>query len=238
MIINFSVFGIVLLTTALALSPPAPPTLPPPAPPTPNVAISLAQDFLSQGTGFYSPPTLSFLSSDFVFRGGVVGPLNRDDYMRTMTTLNVPGSFSLQSNAFGFVVDPEDPYTVRFFLRNTGKHESDWQPWGKFPPIPLKRTGNEVLGPTEAGCVTIDPKEPTKIKFFNTGNVLRFGSASSNTGGLGAVLGLFHAIGFGDIGNMALIKQVRDGSNWMGGLADVVPLTRSKAEAVPSWYKE
>ena len=91
------------------------------------------------------------MAEDFIFRGGVVGPLNKNDYCRTMDLLGVANAFDLESNAFGFVVDPADPLCVRFFIRNTGEHTAPWQPWGELPPIPLKPTPGQttVVAPTE-----------------------------------------------------------------------------------------
>jgi len=179
------------------------------------------------------------LSSDFVFRGGVVGPLNKKDYCATMETLGVYRAFSLESNSYGFTVDDSDPFLVRFFHHNTGKQTAPWRPWGSFPPTSIPCTNKDVIGPTETGCVKFSSSDPTQIVFFNTGNVLQFGDViDNNTGGLGAVLGLFHAVGYGDVGNIALIKLVRDVSNSIGYKTNAVPLTKSREEDIPSWYVE
>ena len=97
------------------------------APPTTDL-VAKTRAFLESGTGFYSAPDASMLADDFIFRGGVVGPLNKADYLDTMEKLGVYRAFDLDANAYGFVEDPRDPRCVRFFLRNTGEHVDAWQP--------------------------------------------------------------------------------------------------------------
>ena len=56
----------------------------------------------------------------------------------------------------------------------------------------------------------------------------------------GAVLGLFHAVGFGAVGSLALSKTVRDLGNTVAdrlpGLR--IPKTKTNEEDVPSWWRE
>ena len=53
--------------------------------------IDLTKEFLDTGTGFYSALRPELMSDDFIFRGGVVGPLNKKDYCRTMELLGAVG---------------------------------------------------------------------------------------------------------------------------------------------------
>jgi len=127
---------------------------------------------------FYSPLQRDVYAPDFVFRGGVVGPLARFDYFDTMERLGVYKAFKLDHNSFAFSVDPVDPWSVRFYVRNTGKHVEPWQPWGALPPIPLKPSpGKDVVkGPVEAAMITFVPGDQEgelKVKFFTTGNVVK-----------------------------------------------------------------
>lgn len=206
--------------------------------------IELAKEFLDTGTGFYSACRPELMADEFIFRGGVVGPLNKKDYCRTMELLGIADAWRLQSNAFGFVVDPAEPMCVRFFLRNTGDHVAAWQPWGAVPPLPIQPTPGKgsVVAPTETGRLIFDSEG--KVKHFATGLVVGKYEAQQgrgvNTGGLGAVLGLFHTVGFGAVGNLALSKTVRDLSNKAADqLPDLrIPKTKSNPEAVPSWWRE
>ena len=204
--------------------------------------IAKTIDFLETGTGFYSAPEASMLADDFVFRGGVVGPLGKADYLDTMEKLNVYRSFDLESNAWGFVADSRDPRCVRFFLRNSGEHVGAWQPWGSIPPLPLKPAPGRtaVRGPTETARVVFD--EEGKIRHFATGLVVgkyEAAAGACNTNGLGAVLGLFHAVGYGWVGDLALIGGFRKLANALAdGVDPSVPKTKSDASQVPAWWVE
>ena len=202
--------------------------------------FAAAKEFLETGTGFYSSTREELLSDEFIFRGGVVGPLGKADYLRTMRLLSVSEAFDLEANAFGFSVDPDEPNCVRFFIRNRGEHVKPWQPWGTFPPLPLPPTPGQtaVVGPTETGRIIIDP-ETKKVRHFATGLVVgKFESV--NTNGLGAVLGLFNAIGVGQVGGLALNQQVRDFSNFAADTFPFleIPKTKTAPELVPSWWNE
>ena len=233
------------VTTLLAA---APPRRHPPqasvAPRTAEESIALATDFLDTGTGFYSSLRPELMSEEFIFRGGVVGPLNKKDYCRTMTLLGIADSWNLESNAFGFTVDPAEPDCVRFFIRNTGEHVAAWQPWGAVPPLPIKpKPGStRVVAPTETGRIILDADG--KVKHFATGLVVGKYEAQQgkgvNTGGLGAVLGLFHAVGIGSVGNLALYQVVRDLSNRAADQFEdlKIPKTKTNADEVPAWWRE
>ena len=230
--------ALVLLATTVR-----PPSAPPSAPLTPERLVELSRTFLSTGTGFYSEVRPELFADDFVFRGGVVGPLNKPDYCRTMRLLGVADAFDLEPNAFGFAVDPADPLCVRFFLRNTGEHVAPWQPWGAVPPVPLQPTAGRtrVVAPTETGRLVFD--ESGRVRHFATGLVVgRFEAQQKgvNTAGLGAVLGLFGAIGVGGVGALALNQLVRDLSNEAADRFDAldIPKTKSRPEAVPGWWVE
>ena len=205
--------------------------------------VQKTQEFIATGTGFYSPLRPELLADDFIFRGGVVGPLNKKDYCRTMELLGVAEAFDLEPNAFGFTVDPSDPLCVRFFLRNTGDHVKPWQPWGAAPPIPLQPTPGKtkVVAPTETGRLIFDADG--RVKHFATGLVVGKYEAQQkgvNTNGLGAVLGLFHAVGVGSVGNLALYKVVRDLSNAAADRFEAlrIPKTKTNDDEVPGWWVE
>lgn len=196
---------------------------------------------MDEATGFYSELKPEFLADDFVFRGGVVGPLNKADYVDTMEKLGVYRAFNLEPNAFGFTVDPSDPLTVRFFVRNRGCHVGKWQPWGALPPLPLEPDPERsaVVGPTEAAMVTFEP-ETLQVRFFTTGNVVKFGDGLSgvNMGGFGVVFGLFYVIGIGDVGNLVLDANVRALSNWAANNVGALKIPRTKSENAPAWWTE
>ena len=213
------------------------------APYTADELIELTKKFLDTATGLYSPLDAEQFADDFIFRGGVVGPLNKKDYLRTMTLLGCAEAFDLAHNAFGFTVDPDDPMCVRFFLRNRGEHTKPWQPWGAVPPTPIPPTPGRttVIAPTETARLVFNPDG--RVKHYATGLVVGKYEAvqgESNTNGLGAVLGLFNAVGFGAVGGLALNKQVRDASNFAADQFEFlkIPKTKTNEEDVPAWWKE
>lgn len=59
-----------------------------------------------------------------------------------------------------------------------------------------------------------------------------------NTNGLGAVLGLFHAIGIGDVGNLALNSNVRAISNIAASNFDFLKIPKTKSENAPVWWQQ
>ena len=62
-----------------------------------------------------------YYADDYVFRGPIVGPFNRDDLVSTNLAFGLDSAFpDLERSAFGFTVDPENPYRVLFFERWKG----------------------------------------------------------------------------------------------------------------------
>ena len=142
-----------------------------------------AETFITSQSGFYSPSAPEMLADDFVFRGPVIGPLNKRDYLSTMDTFKVHRAFpDISPNAFGFTVDPLDERRVWFFVRNTGTNSGPFG-LGYFDAPP---TGKTAVGPPEAFSIMFD--ENDRVKLLTVGYVVdRF---QGNTGGLGAAFGL------------------------------------------------
>merc|ERR1719161_3071925 len=68
--------------------------------------------------GYYGPIDPELLDEDFVFRAPVIGPLNKQDYVTTMRQLKPYSGFpDLSPNAFGFTIDPNNPYMVWNYVR-------------------------------------------------------------------------------------------------------------------------
>jgi hypothetical protein len=158
------------------------------APPIPSngdqALLQLANDFLYTGSGFYSPPRQEMLSEDFVFRGPVVGPLNKRDYLSTMDTFKIYEAFpDISPNAWGFSVDPTNDRKVWFLVRNTGTNTGRL---GLGFGLTAPPSGNKVEGAPETFSVLFDGEQ--RVKQLTVGYVAdRF---EGNTGGVGAALGL------------------------------------------------
>mmetsp|Transcript_38445 Transcript_38445/g.92670 ORF Transcript_38445/g.92670 Transcript_38445/m.92670 type:complete len:247 (-) Transcript_38445:146-886(-) len=200
--------------------------------------IELAEDYVASKNGFYAPVDRDAHADDFVFRGGVVGPLNKLDYCNTMTKLRIYEAFDLSPNAFGFCVDPDVSNTVRFYVRFTGRQVENWKVTGT--PFDIPPSSENVVGPTESFCIQFN--EEGKVKFFTISAPMLSGNPQQcTTGKYGAVLGLFVHAGMPTAADSALNKNVRDISNAVAGLLpeDVAPpKSKSNPDQIPSWYEE
>lgn len=204
-------------------------------PPLPSAGdpeiLQAANTFLYTGSGFYSPPREDLLADDFVFRGPVVGPLNKQDYLDTLASFGVYTAYpDISPNAFGFTVDPENPLRVWFLVRNTGTNTG---PFGLGFGLNLPPSGNTARGLVETFSITFD--EARKVKLLTVGYLADRFDEKSNTGGYGAALGLLTAaLGGGPAGALASNKYVQRIANAFtpkGG-----PRTVSDEEDVPAWW--
>uniref|UniRef100_A0A0G4IDW9 DUF1990 domain-containing protein n=1 Tax=Chromera velia CCMP2878 TaxID=1169474 RepID=A0A0G4IDW9_9ALVE len=155
---------------------------------TSSELIELARKFVDEESGFYSPSSPDRLAEDFIFRGPVIGPLTKTDYLSTMETFKVYKAFpDISANTFGFTVDPKNDRRVWFFVRNTGINTGQFGlPFG----ASISPTGKEVEGPIEAFSVLFD--EENRVKYLSVGYVCdRF---EGNTGGQGAAFGLLRVM--------------------------------------------
>jgi hypothetical protein len=154
--------------------------------------LAKAEDFVNNGSGFYSPPKEALFSEEFVFRGPIIGPLNKKDYLFTLgECFQVFKVFpDIKANAWGFSIDPENPNKVWYMVRNTGTMENDWT---LVPNISsIKANGKKVKGPPETHSILFD--DDMKVKALTVGYVAdRF---EGNTSGLGAAAGLLDAVGY------------------------------------------
>ena len=121
-----------------------------------------------------------------------VRPLNKKDYLFTMTNLNTyTGYPDLQPNAFGHTVDPADPLKCIFWTRATGTFSQPWNPFGErlesVPFAKLTPNNKQAQLPTECYSITFTPEG--KVKLLTAGYVVN--KFEGNTNGLGAVLALF-----------------------------------------------
>jgi hypothetical protein len=154
--------------------------------------LAKAEDFVKNGSGFYSRPNESQFSEEFVFRGPVIGPLNKKDYLFTLgECFKVFEVFpDINANAWGFSIDPENPNKVWYMVRTTGTFVNDWT---LVPNVSsIKANGKKVKGAPETHSLLFD--DDMKVKALTVGYVAdRF---EGNTNGLGAAAGLLEAVGY------------------------------------------
>lgn len=185
---------------------------------------------------YVASPTLEQLSDDFVFRGPVIGPLNKADFAATFESVGGLGEAfpDLETNAFGFTADdPIEPNRVWYFERGRGTFTGAFQ----HPVVGrIEPTGAEYVGPPEARSVVID--DEGKVKYQTVGYVVdRF--TGDTTNGQGAVFGLYSVMGqeidatIGSPMTVLLQKLAEVLPASMG-----VPQSYSKRETLPSWWRD
>lgn len=204
---------------------------------TENQLFTLAEEYVTSKNGFYAPVDWEAHADDFIFRAGVVGPLNKRDYLSTMEKLAIAETFDMQPNAFGFCLDPDDDRTVRFFVRYTGQQVKPWKVAGT--PIDIPVTNRPIQGPTEAFCLKFN--DQNQVQFFTISNPILYGNPKQpTTGPLGAVLGLFHHVGQPLLADAALNGNVRKLNVLLGDLLPeevAPPKTASAPEHIPMWWQ-
>jgi hypothetical protein len=202
---------------------------------TADKLIYITKDYIEKKNGFYAPIDRDSHAEDFIFRAGTVGPLNKDDYCDTMERLNIYDCFDLQPNCFGFCVDPDDAFTVRFFVRYTGKQVKPWSI--KNTPINFPVVSKPVQGATESYAVKLNGQG--QIRFLTAGNTIPYGNPyDTTTEKDGAVFGLFNHVGQQLILQLGKNGQIRSFLNYVSRLLGKFggPVTASLPEELPSWW--
>lgn len=174
-----------------------------------------AEKFMKeQGRYFSSPPSASennddtsILADDFVFRGPVIGPLNKHDYLEVLDYFKIYEAFpDVRPNCFGFTTDPNDPLKVRFFVKATGTYQN--RVGGLLGKCADAPDGREYKGSTEAWSITFtnddnddndnnNTESRMQVKCVSAGYVVdRFEDKSTcTTGGKGLSFGVFQTAG-------------------------------------------
>lgn len=173
------------------------------------------------------PP--EYFDDEYLFRGPVIGPINRADLVRANGAFGLEVAFpDLDRQPFGFCVDPDNPYRCMFFDRWTATHTGE-----------LRLDGLPLTPPT--GRCSTCPAFPFSIVWTPEGKIIYEHLAAAvdrfegNTKGTVAVFGLFDTAGQpqpSQIGNPFLIliqKIVR----WLNLPAQAY----SKKNDVPKWWK-
>ena len=187
-----------------------------------------------KASGYFDPLDESFLAEDFVFRGPVIGPLNKEDYIQVLDYFGMYKAFpDLENNFFGWTSDPDDPWRVWFFLRATGTYE---QPLGGSLGNIITPQNQRYRGSTEAWSLTLNLDY--KVKFLNAGYVADRFDADATTDGAGLSFGILKTLGLslpsgaGDP-RLRLTQAVTSLFQCTG----LLPKAVSDPDKVPSWWK-
>mmetsp|Transcript_22837 Transcript_22837/g.52972 ORF Transcript_22837/g.52972 Transcript_22837/m.52972 type:complete len:289 (+) Transcript_22837:66-932(+) len=144
----------------------------------------------AQGDGFWQPPAVELMALDFVFLGGIIGPLSKVDYLNTVGSFEIYKSFpDVTVSVAPFTQDPVDTDRYWSVVRVKGTHTKP-QSLGKIlPALPASR--NKLEPGPQAISVTFD--KSNKIKQFTGGYVAD--KREGNTGGYGAFFAVLKTIG-------------------------------------------
>mmetsp|Transcript_18220 Transcript_18220/g.25887 ORF Transcript_18220/g.25887 Transcript_18220/m.25887 type:complete len:289 (-) Transcript_18220:489-1355(-) len=164
---------------------------------------------------------------DYVLRGPVIGPINREDLFGSQNGLGLRDAFpNVEIDSFGYTVDPENPYRCLYFQRWRAVHENDLDAYGDIYPA----TGTEAEMPVSVFSVVWTPEE--KVIYEQVGAVVD--RLEGNTQGKAAVFGLLHHAGLklnanpGD-GVFAFIQRL---AHVIGGRGR----SWSRKNDVPGWW--
>lgn len=166
-------------------------------------------------------------AADYVLRGPVIGPINRDDLIKSQKGLDVRTAFpDIKLETFGHAIDPENPYRCFYFQRWRGTNSGDMNNYGTVYPA----TGNSMETPVSVFSVVWNPEG--KVVYEQVGAVVD--RLEGNTEGKAAIFGMLHTAGIKLSANpgdkiFALIQR-------LGHLAGNLGRSWSREEEIPKWW--
>jgi len=199
--------------------------------------------------GYYaSDDTSSILAEDFVFRGPVIGPLTKWDYIEALNYFRIYEAFpDINPNCYGFTVDIVEPLKVRFFVKATGTYQ---KPLGGFLGSTASKLnppdGRQYMGSTEAWSITFNDLDRMQVKSISAGYVVdRFeeDGVLCTTDGKGLVYGILNTIGVDYLptspGSKSLeLTQWLTGQFAKGGPDALFPKVSSDPRTIPQWWSD
>jgi len=166
-------------------------------------------------------------AAEYVLRGPVIGPINRNDLKVSQKGLGIRSAFpDIKLDTFGYTIDPENPYRCFYFQRWRGTNSGDLDSYGTIFPA----TGTEMETPVSVFSVVWNPTG--KIIYEQVGAVVD--RLEGNTQGKAAVFGLLHTAGLklnaspGDK-VFAFIQRI-------GHLAGNMGRSWSREDDIPKWW--
>ena len=164
--------------------------------PLPSALIERARDLMENGLGYFSSiEDEDVLAPDFVFRGPVIGPLNKKDYMEVLAYFSVYKALEdIEPNCFGFSVDPDDPYRVWFQVRAKGTYTQELGgPLGELAGKITPADNRRYQGATETWSLVFNDNQ--QVRHMSAGYVVDRFEEESTTNGKGLTFGILETIG-------------------------------------------
>lgn len=189
-------------------------------------------DVLAKTKEYVASQTVSGISEEwyapeYVLRGPVIGPINRQDLTKDQAGLGITTAFpDIKIDSFGYTVDPENPYRCFYFQRWRATHTEDMNVYGNVYPA----TFTEMETPVSTFSVVWNPSG--KIVYEQVGAVVD--RLEGNTQGKAAIFGMLHSGGLkisGSPGDGVLSTLQRVG-HFIGGQGR----SWSKEEDIPKWF--
>eukprot|EP00957_Ditylum_brightwellii_P184333 14040823-Ditylum_brightwellii.AAC.1 len=129
-----------------------------------------------------------YYSEDYIFKGPIVGPINRKDLDDVNVWFDLETVFpDLDCHPFGFAIDPENPFRVIYSERWKATHTGTFTGNPLFRGLPI--TGNKCVTPIMPFSVNWNPNGQIIYETLTTA-VDRF---EGNTKGKVVVFGLLEA---------------------------------------------
>ena len=230
-------FPSVLLTSSLSsfFSPPS--YLKSDSAPSSAEVIAAAKKIMAN-TGYFDPMADdSLFADDFVFRGPVIGPLNKSDYQDVLSYFSIYKAFpDISPNCFGYTQDPEQPCRVWLMVRATGTYQNRLGgPLGKILP-PDQRI---YRGSPETWSLTFckNNNDDLQCRLMTAGYVADRFDDEATTDGIGLSFGILKTLGISlpsGVGDTSLrFVQAVNGPLVQGGIA---PKAVSDKQDIPSWW--
>jgi hypothetical protein len=222
-----------------------------------QLLCNAAEKFINTQSGYYNAYNddnenniNGILSDDFVFRGPIIGPLNKNDYIEVLEYFQVYKAFpDIKPNTYGFIVDPFNSLKVRFFLKATGTYQNPLGGLlGQFATTVTPPDSRQYIGSTEAWAITFNSIEKMQIKCITAGYVIdNFEQDDpdiknkSTTNGKGLTFGILNTLNIpfpttpGSIG----IKSIQSiTGKFTTSPTALFPKSSSDPETIPQWWKD
>ena len=170
-----------------------------------------------------------YYAVDYVLRGPVIGPINRDDLAKSQKGLGIKAAFpDIKLDTFGYSIDPENPYRCFYFQRWRGTNSADLDSYGTIYPA----TGIEMETPVSVFSVVWNPEG--KIVYEQVGAVVD--RLEGNTEGKAAVFGMLHTAGLKL--NASPGDKVFGFIQRIGHVVGGMGRSWSREEEIPKWWTD
>jgi hypothetical protein len=192
----------------------------------------------------------TILSDDFVFKGPLIGPLNKPDYVDVVDNyFKIYEAFpDFNPNCYGFTVDVVDPLTVRFFIKATGTYQQPLEGaiglggglLGKATTFMTgKPDGRRYIGATESWSITFNSLESMQVRCLRGGYVVGEAAGGMTTAqGKDSIFGILQTLGI-PVPSLSDLKfQKNLGNNLFKTSGRLFPKTSSSNNKLPRWWRD